>query len=241
MSGEGSSSKWIVGCLLAALLGVLGCAGGAVMLGLWSYRAASVAVQQASTEVAEQMQESQFAQAWKAPAPGSGPETLFPEQLNAWRRTGHDDAAQIPELAIDRPGLHAVYESGITGVDVYAYELPAIEQQALFDAVGGAIDHGEFGSRSKVSVFDGTAHRMTYSFSPPDRQGILWWCQGWLFVFIADDPAFDLDGFRTQYLTQIRGLAPPAASAMPGDTGETVLPLNSTDDALQESPQDPAT
>lgn len=213
------------------------CAGGAVMLGLWSYRAASVAVQQASTEVAEQMQESQFAQAWKAPAPGSGPETLFPEQLNAWRRTGHDDAAQIPELAIDRPGLHAVYESGITGVDVYAYELPAIEQQALFDAVGGAIDHGEYGSRSKVSVFDGTAHRMTYSFSPPDRQGILWWCQGWLFVFIADDLAFDLDGFRTQYLTQIQAVAAPDAGATPEVIGEVPLPLDSTEASPADAPQ----
>jgi hypothetical protein len=236
MSGEGSSSKWIVGCLVAAFLGVLVCAGGAVLLGVWSYRAASVAIEQASTEVAEQMHESQFALAWTAPAPGSGPESLFPEQLNAWRRTGHDDAAKIPELAIERPGLHAVYESGITGVDVYAYEVPVIEQQALFDAVGGAIDHGEFQSRSKVSVFDGTAHRMTCSFSPPDRQGILWWCQGWLFVFIADDPAFDLDGFRIQYLTQIRGVAAPAATATSADTGEKAVPLNSTDVAPQNSP-----
>lgn len=78
MSGEGSSSKWVVGCLVAAFLGVVICAGGVVLLGVWSYRSASVAIQQASTEVAEQMQESQFAASWTPPSAGSGPETLFP-------------------------------------------------------------------------------------------------------------------------------------------------------------------
>jgi hypothetical protein len=238
MSDEGSSSKWIVGCLLAALLGVVVCAGGAVMLGLWSYRAASVAVQQASTEMAAQVQETQFAATWTPPASGAGPETLLPEQLNAWRRTSHDDVAQIPELGIERTGLHAVFESGITGVDVYAYEVPAAEQEALFEAASGAIDAGEFQSRSKISYFDGTSHRMTYSFSPPDRQGILWWCQGWLFVFIADDPAFDLDGFRTQYLTQIQAVAAPDAGATPEVIGEVPLPLDSTEASPVDAPQD---
>lgn len=229
MSGESSSSKWIVGCLAAAILGVLLCAGGAVLLGVWSYRAASVAVQQASTELAAQARESQFAATWTPPASGAGPETLLPEQLHAWQRTAHDDAARIPELGFDRAGLHAVYESGVTGVDVYVYEVPSTEQQALFDAAGAAIDAGSFQSRSKLSMFDATSHRMTFSFSPPHRQGILWWCQGWLFVFIADDPTFDLDGFRKQYLTGIQGPPSLEAETVPHDAGEASTPLQPLD------------
>lgn len=115
--------------------------------------------------------------------------------------------------------------------------MPAAEQEALFKAADAAIDAGVFQSRSKATMFDGTAHRMKYSFSPPDRQGILWWCQGWLFAFIADDPAFDLDGFRVQYLTQIRGApASDPETALP-EVGEATEALESTAEAPEAAPQ----
>ena len=78
---------------------------------------------------------------------------------------------------------------------------------------------------------------MTYSFSPPDRQGVLWWCQGWLFVFIADDPAFDLDSFRIQHLTMVQGILMSEPGSVPHNDSDAAEPLNSTVDAPEAAPQ----
>src|SRR5262245_27612365 len=128
MSSEGSSSatKWVIGCLAAGFLGVVLCAGGVFLLlraGLQTARnAAQQAMQaaqdaerqatesarQAESEMAAQLAESQFGLGWAPPAAGTGPEVLFPEHIGTWKRTSQDDAAEIAELALARPGQHAV-------------------------------------------------------------------------------------------------------------------------------------
>jgi hypothetical protein len=243
MSSESSSTatKWVVGCLAAAFLGVVLCAGGAFLAFRATFqtarnaaqqamqaaqeadRQAAEAARQAESEMAAQLAESQFGLAWVPPAAGAGPDVVFPEHVGAWKRTSQDDTAEIAELALTRPGQHAVYESGISGIDVYVYEVAPEEHAALFQAAENAIDTGGHTSQSRSAVDDGTVHRMTFSFAPPDRHGLMWWCKGWLLLFIADDPQVDLSSFRTEYATLIQGTPGTGepVPATPGAPGET--------------------
>jgi hypothetical protein len=194
------------------------CGGGLFMLGLFGYRAASQVAQSAATGMQEQMQQMAFAAAWQPPAPGSGPDVLFPPAINAWQLAAHDDQSAIVELALERDGLHARYESGVSGVDVYAYEVPPVEQSQIFNEAAAAIENVNYSSRSQGHVDDGTSHRLTFSFSPPDTHGRMWWSQGWLFVLKTSEGTVDLDAFLEQYLTAIRGTATTdVPSALPAD------------------------
>lgn len=203
MSNEGTGTKWLVGCLVAGVLMLLLCGGGLFMIGWFGYRTANQVAQSVSTGLEEQMQQMHFASTWQPPGPGSGADRLFPDSVNAWRLASHDDDSAIVELGIERDGLHALYESGVAGVDVYAYEVPAVEQSALFQEAADAIEAVNYTTRLQGHVDDGTSHRMTFSFSPPETNGRLWWCRGWLFVFKTDNSNIDLDAFQKQYLTAI--------------------------------------
>jgi hypothetical protein len=179
------------------------------------------AAEEARRDMAEQAEAAQFGAAWVPPAAGAASDVLFPENITAWRRTSQDDAAEVAELGLSRPGQHAVYESGIEGVDLYVYEVGADEQSAVFQSAADAIDSGSYTTRSKISVDDGTTHRMTFSFSPPERHGLMWWCKGWLLVFIADDAEVDLASFQREHATLIQGAqasveTPPVTPAADG-------------------------
>lgn len=230
MPSEGSSStgKWVIGCLAVGFVGVVLCAGGAffaVRTALFTARdAARQAMQQAQEaqrEILAQQEESQFGMGWAPPAADAAPELLFPEQVGAWQRSSHDDVAEFAELGLSRSGRHAVYESGIVGIDVFVYEVPAEEQNAVFQAAEDAINAGGYSSTSHSAMDDGIVHRMTFSFSPPERHGLMWWCKGWLFVFIADDDQADLNGFQRDYATLIqatgRAMEPKPADPGAGD------------------------
>ncbi len=226
MSSDGSSSatKWLVGCLVAAFLCVVLCAGGAIFAVRTAFvgarnaaqqmataareadRRAAEAAQEAQRQMAEQAEQTQFAAAWLPPAAETGPDVLFPEAVSGWRRTSFDDAAEVADLGLARPGRHAVYESGIDGIDVYVYEIGADEQSSVFQAAADGIDAGNYTTRSKISIDDGTVHHLTFSFAPPERHGLMWWCKGWLLLFIADDAQVDLKGFQTEYATLIQGV-----------------------------------
>lgn len=199
MSNQGSGTKWLVGCLVIGLLFLLLCGGGLFLVGLFGYRAA----QSVSTGFEDQVEQMQFAAAWQPPEAGAGPERLFPENVNAWQRVLHDDDADIPELALAHSGLHARYESGVAGIDVYAYEVAAAEQAAVFQGASDAIDAVSYSTKVSGQIDDGTSHRLSFTVSPPELQGRMWWSRGWLFVFMADKHSLDLDAFQRQYLTTI--------------------------------------
>ena len=255
MSSEGSSSagKWVIGCLVVAFVGVVICAGGlffAVRTGIQTTqnaaRQAMQTAREAQREMIEQQEAARFAAEWIAPAPGAGPEMLFPEDVSGWRRTSHDDAAEVVELGLSHQGRHAVYEAGITGIDVYVYEVGADEQSAVFQAAADAIDAGNYTSRSKFSVNDGTVRHLTFSFAPPERHGRLWWCKGWLLLFIADDAEVDLRSFQTEYARLIQGTPdttetkpenPDAGTATP--TIEEPSPKASPDQPVVEPEANP--
>jgi hypothetical protein len=247
MSSEGSSSagKWVIGCLVVAFLCIVVCAGGlffAVRTGIQTTRDAArqamQAAQEAKRDMAEQAERAQMAAAWVPPAAGAAPDGLFPENITGWRRTSNDDAAEVAELGLSRPGRHAVYESGIDGIDVYVYEVGADEQSPVFLAAANKIDSGGYSTQSKISIDDGTVHHMTFSFAPPERHGLMWWCKGWL-LFIADDAQVDLKSFQTEYATLIQG-APETTETAPDNpaAGEAAPRIEET--PPEASPDRPA-
>jgi len=229
--GSSSSSKWLIGCLVAGFLGVALCAGGAFFVVRTAFmsardaaRQAMQAAQEAQRQAATQAVEAQFEMEWTPPAAGTGSEALFPVSVGAWQRTSQDEIEEFTELGLSRPGRHAVYESGITGIDVYAYEVPADEQIAVFQQAEDAIEAGEYARRTKSTRNNGVVHRMDFSFSPPDRYGLMWWCKGWLFVFIVDQKGVgDMDGFRRDYTALIQPSEPEmeATPELPGSAGDT--------------------
>jgi len=197
---QSSSNKWLIGCLIAGAVGVLLCGGVVVFFGLMGYRAA----QQFGPEFNKQMQQIQYAQTWQGPEEDAGPEQLFPPAIGAWTLSGHDDAAAIPELAIDRDGLHGTYESAGTTINVYAYRVPMTEQTQVFDAAAAAIDGAGYTTQQKSNVDLGSWHLLTFSFNPPEKIGRMWWANEWLFVTMTETPAANLEGFETDYLDAIQ-------------------------------------
>ena len=224
---------------------LLVCGGGLALVGWFGYRTASQVGQSISTGIQQQAEQMQFASVWQAPQPGAGPDVLFPENVNAWRLASHDDDSAIVELAIERDGRHARYESGVTGIDVYAYEVPAVEQAALFQDAADAIEAVNYTKRVQGHIDDGTSHRMTFEFAPPETYGRMWWCRGWLFVLKSDNSTLDLDAFQTQYLSAVADRAAEAAAAdgmeQPVGPADETAPDAVQDPAGETAPDEPAT
>jgi hypothetical protein len=223
-SEQSSAVKVLIGCLIAGVVGVLLC-GGAIVF--FAYKGAGF-LQQVAKEAGPafkaQMEQIQFAETWQPPAADARAEQLFPATVGGWSLSGHDDAAAIPELAIERDGLHGTYESVGTTINVYVYQVPMTEQSQIFSAATAAIDGAGYKTQSKEDVDVGTAHWMPFNFSPPERFGRMWWTKDWLVVLLTESAAVNLAGFEKDYLTAIEappvpGMEEPAAteSAEPAD------------------------
>jgi hypothetical protein len=239
MSSETSAAKWLVGCLVAAFFAVLLCAGGVALIVFWGYSRAQQVARQMGPEIQNQIEQAQFGAEWRPPADDAGPDELFPESIGAWVRAGQDDAAAIPELAIETDGQHGTYESTGTKVDVYAYRVPHAEKGAIFDAAVSAIDTTGYTHRNRSFTDLGSAHWMTFSFSPPARRGRLWWAKDWLIVTMTENADLDLERFERDYLLSIQG--PPQDSAPPGVTpAEPQVPDRSLETAPSDQLADPS-
>ena len=70
-------------------------------------------------------------------------------------------------------GLPVFDLNTVDGIDVYVYEVGADEQSSVFQEAANAIDSGGYSTQSKISIDDGTVHHMTFSFSPPERHGLV--------------------------------------------------------------------
>ena len=233
MSTENSSSKWLIGCLIAGVVGMLLCAGGVALIGFWGYSAARQVAQQVGPEIQEQLEDMQFAAEWRPPARDAGPEEILPEAIGVWSRVSHDDSAAIPELAIALDGVHGTYEGTGNSIDVYTYRLPMANQAQLFQDALDAMDSAGYTSRTQTHVDLGTHHWMTFSFNPPQRYGRMWWAQDWLFVTMTDEPSVDLESFERIYLLTIQDptnsgiditLPEPAIEPRPADPEEPSAP-----------------
>lgn len=195
-----TSKSFVVGGLLAGVLGIAACGGGLSLLGLV---AASANMNICIATGPDQQRETEFARMWRAPALGASALRLLPSSVNQWKLVSHDDAAKIAELAIDRDGLHASYESGEGVVEVFAYEVPATEQDVLFQTAENAIGSTGYKTLSSHRGGDTLSSRMVFSISPPNKRGWMWWSRGWLFVFITRDSSVDLGSFKSDFLSAI--------------------------------------
>ena len=246
MSNDNSSSKWLVGCLVAGAVAVLLCGGVVALIVFWGYQVA----QQVGPQIQQQMQGVQFAAQWTPPGPDADADELLPVAVGPWSRVAHDDLAAIPELAIARDGLHGTYEGVNTKIEVYAYQVPMQDQAQLFQDALDAMESAGYTTRAQANVDMGSHHWMTFSFSPPERSGRMWWSQGWLFVMTSDVSGTDLEGFEQVYLRTIEnptngGMNPAtpevlpleqAAAAAEAETDETAP---DDPDATETAPDDP--
>jgi hypothetical protein len=250
---QSSSNKLLLGCLIAGGVGILLCGGVVVFFGVLGYRAA----QQIGPEIQKQMERAQFAGTWRAPAADAGPDQLFPPALGGWSLSGHDDAAAIPELAIEREGVHGTYESAGTTVNVYAYQVPMTEQSQVFQAASAALDGAGYSTKTQAEMDYGSMHWMTFEFNPPQRVGRMMWANDWLFVMMTEKPAVNLEGFEKEYLDAVQappfpGMdepSPSEPSANDGTASEAATPaepaeapLNAPDASADETaPAEPGT
>jgi len=207
MSSESNASKWVIGCLIAGVVGMLVCGGVIVGLGFLGFKTMKEVVEHIGPEI-------EFASQWTPPSADAGAEALFPTAVGSWTRTAQDDSAAISELALDRNGQHGTYESGGNKVDVYTYHVAMTEQAQVFDAALAAIDKAGYTTRSEQNQDFGVVHVMTFSFSPPERHGRMWWAHDWLVVTTTDKASVDLKDFERTYLKAMQGSAPANPAQM---------------------------
>jgi hypothetical protein len=247
MSTENNSTKWLVGCLIAGVVGVLLCGGTVALIGFWGYKAAEQIAQDMGPQLQQQIEQlkelgeqMQFADQWQPPAPGAGPEELLPEAVGAWTRISHDDLTAIPELAIARDGFHGAYEFDATTIEVYAYPLPLKEQGQLFGEAANAIEMAGYATRSQANEDMGSFHWMTFSFDPPQRFGRMWWAKDWLFVTMTGEPGVDLESFEHDYLLANQGPWVPGMDETSPDLAPTeIAPPEAVTDPRSVEPVDP--
>ena len=225
-SEQSTTNKVLIGCLIAGVVGMLLCGGVIALVGFWGVGMARQVAQEIGPQLQEQGERMHFADSWQPPAADVGAEQLFPEAIGAWTLSGHDDAAAIPELAIDRDGWHGTYESAGSTINVYVYQVPLAEKTQMFDAAAAAIDGAGYSTQSKQSTDFGSVHWMTFSFSPPERHGRMWWTKDWLIVATTENAAVNLEGFEEDYLTAIQ--APEVLGADDSPSAEPVVPADET-------------
>ena len=203
MSNGDRSTAWIVGCSIAGLLGVVVCGGGLAATFWFSMKQAVNVAQTAQAEMQDQIRATGFASAWVPPRTDAAAGEMVAGAIEAWRLVDQEATTELIDLGIERDGERGAYQSGATVMDVYAFQVPEAEQSELFAQAADGID--QFNFSTNYSLDDGISHRMAISYSPPSHHGQLWWCKGWLFVFLTEDDALDLESFRETYLTTIAG------------------------------------
>lgn len=200
------------------------CGGGIALVGFRWYGLAKQVVQEVGPELVSMGELLHEAQAWIPPSAEAGPEEVFPlsvtatsrprpgqpnpQMVTAWKRTGHDDSAAIPELALDQDGRHARYEANGAAIDVCIYRVAASEQAQVFSDAVSALQGAGYSSQThqdyEFDEFD-MVRWMTFSFSPPERHGRMLWVKDWLIVTMTDRAATDVEGFERAYLRGIQG------------------------------------
>jgi len=190
MAKKNTLLLWGLGCGGVGVLGLLAC-GGLVAMLIPAIRDFGETITQA---IEAEQQHDAFADNWRPPPDEADPQTLFPEKVGEYRRTGHDANAAVAAFGIDVAGHHATYKSGPHEIEVYVYRATRLEKEALYQRVSDAIENGDYNWRTS---FGGPqADRYTFTVSPPSQMGSLWWSQDWLFFFHVmgeEDPQPFLD------------------------------------------------
>ncbi len=113
----------------------------------------------------------------------------------------------MPELALDRAGVHAVYESEWRRVDIYVCSVAAEEKPEVIRAAVEAAQAASYAAPAAGGVDHGFLETLSLTYGSPPHHVWLWWSQGWLFIFTTEDNSIDLESFQRAYLTRVQ--APP--------------------------------
>jgi hypothetical protein len=219
MSNSDSSTVWIIVVVLVGIVGVVVCAGlGAAVFWVMPVSSPPVATPPPPAMLAlpEQIEQERqaFARAWRAPrgtvtnAADAETAGLLPPEFDGWQVASREDGAKVPELALDRAGVHAVYESESRRVDVYVCRVTAEEEQGVMRAAIEAAQAASYAAPAADGVNHGFLETLSLTYGSPPRHAWLWWSQGWLFVFVTEDDSIDLESFQRAYLTRVQAPQP---------------------------------
>ena len=136
----------------------------------------------------------ELADKWQPPGENASLDSFFPERVANYELDARDDKAVIPEFHFDLSGMHAIYRSNDSRIDVYVYRTTELEKEALFGRVDRVYDKQEGGVKIKTEL----GYRMYYS-SSQHHQNHFWWMKGWLLVFRSDDSE-DREPFVKRFL-----------------------------------------
>lgn len=123
-----------------------------------------------------------LADGWQPPGEEAPRDNFFPDRVNGYELEAEDDKAVIPEFYFDLSGMHAIYRSNVSRIDVYVYRATELEKEALFGRVNRVYEKQAGGVKIKTEM----GYRMYYS-SSQHHQNHFWWIKGWLLVFRTDD------------------------------------------------------
>jgi hypothetical protein len=107
----------------------------------------------------------------------------------------------------------------------------------MFEAASAAIDGAGYTTKTQAQMDYGSMHWMTFEFNPPERVGRMWWANDWLFVFMTERPAVNLEEFETDYLDAVQ--APPQPG-MEEPATESATESTEPTDGTPSQPDEPA-
>ena len=169
MSNTDSSTQWILVIVLVGIVGVVVCAGlGAAVFWVMPgsspptvTRIPTTPTRPVSVEQTEQERQA-FARAWRAPrgtvtnAAEAETAGLLPAEFGGWTIASRGDGVKVPELALDRAGVHAVCESEWRRVDIYVCNVSEDEEQGVMRA---AVEAAQAASYAAPAA-DGVNHHL---------------------------------------------------------------------------------
>lgn len=220
MSNGSSSTKWIVGCLVAGGVGLLVC-GGLVFWGVNSmYQAAREGAMRAQEQMVRQARLVEQASSWSlpdgwtAPAADATDDDLFPGYVGDWERVSVSAESTIPVVSIQREVRSGVYTADGQNIDVYVCRVPADEKEAAFQ-------QARLSANISADSDDGTTHSLFYQTWDRTGDGWLVWNGGWLFVVQASNLETPLTDFLSTWFWEI-----DAGNASDDTEGATPVPEN---------------
>lgn len=230
MSNGSSATNWIIGCLVAGVVCVFVCAGGAFFFVRWGVQRqrtmvgemqraemeaarardrAQMEMARAQMEMAKQTQLAELASDWSVPAGWTPPpvdaphDALLPLLVGAWKRTSQTTTPSIPVVNVDREALSGVYTANGRTLDVYVCSLADDEREAVFQQAQSAIVNANTTTGASAAG-DGPLQQTFFylSLAGQGRGGLLS-IDGRLFFIHAADSQTPLSEFMTDYFAGI--------------------------------------
>lgn len=177
----------------------------------------------ANEMIAAEEERQRLAIGWNAPADDAAPTDVFPETLDAYKRTSADNSNGIPALEIDKPGRHATYEAGTSRVDVYVFPLAPGERATFLNKLE-KLNRGS-GTTSWTKIDLGENYARAYLSSPALKQNYVWLTKSHVVVFRTED-SDDRDPLVKAFFQAGQTIAPakPEPAPTPIEPGKDGAP-----------------